>query len=181
MLSWEQFYCALFEVQISPQLEIADPLGLVKSEVLQNRNGSLRLVLNASTATQTMSSRFLSEFFGAGVQHIAFACNDIFKAVSAMRAAGATFLKIPDNYYDDIDSRYELDPDLLATLKQNGILYDRDGEGEFFQLYTHAFDERFFFEIVQRRGYRGFGAPNAGVRLAAQTREARPRTMPRIG
>ncbi|MBR0696958.1 bifunctional sugar phosphate isomerase/epimerase/4-hydroxyphenylpyruvate dioxygenase family protein [Bradyrhizobium lablabi] len=181
MLSWEQFYTALFDVQRSPQLEIADPLGLVKSQVLQNQNGSLRLILNASTATQTMSSRFLTEFFGAGVQHIAFACDDIFKAASAMRAAGATFLNISDNYYDDIDSRYELNPDLLDSMKKNGILYDRDEEGEFFQIYTHAFDERFFFEIVQRREYKGFGAPNAGIRLAAQAREARPRTMPRIG
>ena len=179
LLSWEQFYTALFAVQKSPQLEIADPLGLVKSEVLQNRNGSLRLVLNASTATQTMSSRFLSEFFGAGVQHIAFTCQDIFRAVSAMRAAGATFLSIPNNYYDDLDSRYELDSDLLKLMKENAILYDRDSGGEFFQIYTHAFDERFFFEIVERRGYNGFGAPNAGIRLAAQTREARPRTMPR--
>ena len=181
MLSWEQFYTALFDVQRSPQLEISDPLGLVKSQVLQNRNGSLRLVLNASTATQTMSSRFLSEFFGAGVQHIAFACADIFQAVSAMRAAGATFLSIPSNYYDDIDSRYQLDPDLLRSMRENAILYDRDDEGEFFQVYTHAFDERFFFEIVERRGYKGFGAPNAGIRLAAQTREARPRSMPRTG
>jgi 4-hydroxyphenylpyruvate dioxygenase len=181
LLSWEQFYTALFDVQKSPQLEIADPLGLVKSEVLQNENGSLRLVLNASTATQTMSSRFLSEFFGAGVQHIAFTCQDIFKAVSAMRAAGATFLSIPNNYYDDLDSRYELDPDLLSSMKENAILYDRDREGEFFQVYTHAFDERFFFEIVERRGYKGFGAPNAGIRLAAQTRDARPRAMPRTG
>jgi 4-hydroxyphenylpyruvate dioxygenase len=179
LLSWQQFYTALFDVQRSPQLEIADPLGLVKSEVLQNRNGSLRLVLNASTATQTMSSRFLSEFFGAGVQHIAFTCQDIFRAVSVMRSAGATFLSIPDNYYDDLDSRYELDPDLLRLMKENAILYDRDSEGEFFQIYTHAFDERFFFEIVERRGYKGFGASNAGIRLAAQTREARPRTMPR--
>jgi 4-hydroxyphenylpyruvate dioxygenase len=181
MLSWEQFYTGLFDVKRAPQLEIADPLGLVKSQVLQNREGSLRLVLNASSATQTMSSRFLSEFFGAGVQHIAFSCDDIFQAVSAMRAADATFLTIPDNYYDDIDSRYELDPALLRVMKNNGILYDRDETGEFFQIYTHVFEERFFFEIVQRRGYKGFGAPNAGIRLAAQTREARPRTMPRIG
>jgi 4-hydroxyphenylpyruvate dioxygenase len=181
MLSWEQFYTALFEIDRAPQLEIADPLGLVKSQVLQSRDGSLRLVLNASTASQTMSSRFLSEFFGAGVQHIAFTCDDIFNATSAMRAAGATFLKIPDNYYDDIDSRFDLDPALLKSMKDNAILYDRDDGGEFFQIYTHAFEDRFFFEIVQRRGYKGFGAPNAGIRLAAQTREARPRTMPRIG
>jgi len=181
MLSWEQFYTALLDIKRSPQLEIADPLGLIKSQVLQNRDGSLRLVLNASTASQTMSSRFLSEFFGAGVQHIAFTCDDIFEAVSAMRAAGATFLKIPDNYYEDIDSRYDVDPALLKSMKENAILYDRDDAGDFFQIYTHAFDERFFFEIVQRHGYKGFGAPNAGIRLAAQTREARSRTMPRIG
>ncbi|MBR0801202.1 sugar phosphate isomerase/epimerase and 4-hydroxyphenylpyruvate domain-containing protein [Bradyrhizobium jicamae] len=180
MLSWEQFYTALFEVDRSPQLEIADPLGLVKSQVLQSKDGSLRLVLNASTASQTMSSRFLSEFFGAGVQHIAFTCDDIFKATSAMRAAGATFLKIPDNYYDDIDSRFDLDPALLKSMKENAILYDRDDVGDFFQIYTHAFEDRFFFEIVQRRGYKGFGAPNAGIRLAAQTREAKPRSMPRL-
>jgi 4-hydroxyphenylpyruvate dioxygenase len=180
MLSWEQFYTGLFDIRRSPQLEIADPLGLVKSQVLQNQDGSVRLVLNGSTASRTMSSRFLSEFFGAGVQHIAFACDDIFATVSAMRAAGAAFLNIPDNYYDDIDSRYQLDPALLKSMKQNAILYDRDDDGEFFQVYTHAFEERFFFEIVERRGYKGFGAPNAGVRLAAQTREARPRTMPRI-
>jgi len=29
-------------------------------------------------------------------------------------------------------------------------LYDREGDGEFFQIYTHIFDERFFFEIVER-------------------------------
>jgi 4-hydroxyphenylpyruvate dioxygenase len=179
MLSWEQFYTGLFDLQRAPQLEIADPLGLVKSQVLQNDSGSLRLVLNASTATQTMSSRFLSEFFGAGVQHIAFTCDDIFKTVSAMRAAGATFLSISDNYYDDIDSRFELEPGVLKAMKDDGILYDRDAAGEFFQIYTHAFEERFFFEIVQRRGYTGFGAPNAGIRLAAQTREARPRAIPR--
>jgi 4-hydroxyphenylpyruvate dioxygenase len=86
-----------------------------------------------------MSSRFLSEFFGAGVQRIAFTCNDIFKAASAMRDAGATFLNISNNYYEDVDSWYELDPDLLRSMKEYGILYDRDGEGEFFQIYTHAF------------------------------------------
>ena len=42
------------------------------------------------------------------------------------------------------------------SMKENGILYDRDDAGEFFQIYTHAFEERFFFEIVQRRGYKRF-------------------------
>jgi 4-hydroxyphenylpyruvate dioxygenase len=29
----------------------------------------------------------------------------------------------------------------------------------------------FFFEIVERRAYKGFGAVNASIRLAAQARE----------
>ena len=71
--------------------------------------------------------------------------------------------------------------DALDQLRANNVLYDRQGSGEYFQAYTKDFDGGFFFEIVQRRGYKGFGAPNAGIRLAAQTREARPRAMPRTG
>ena len=116
------------------------------------------------------SARFINEFFGSGVQRIAFSCTDIFAAIADMRARGADFLRIPDNYYDDIEAKYDLDAATMASLRDNQILYYREGEGEFFQIYTHTFDERFFFEIVQRRNYQGFGAANAAVRLAAQTR-----------
>jgi 4-hydroxyphenylpyruvate dioxygenase len=96
-----------------------------------------------------------------------------------MRARGASFLDIPDNYYDDVEAKYDLDPKTMAALRENRILYDREGDGEFFQVYTHIFDERFFFEIVERRNYQGFGAANAAIRLAAQAREVRPLTIPR--
>ena len=47
---------------------------------------------------------------------------------------------------------------------------DRDADAEYFQIYTQTFEQRFFFEIVERRsGYKGFGAPNAQIRLTAQT------------
>ena len=50
--------------------------------------------------------------------------------------------------------------------------HERDGTGEYLQVYTRTFDDRFFFEIVERRGYQGFGAANASIRLAAQSRLA---------
>lgn len=152
----------------------------MQSQALIAPNQSLRMVLNGSSATRTLSNRFISEFFGSGVQHIAFLCDDIFEAAAAMRARGATFLRIPDNYYDDVEAKYGLDVELMTALRDNQILYDREGDGEFFQIYTHVFDERFFFEIVERRNYQGFGAPNAGIRLAAQAREARPVSVPRV-
>jgi 3-dehydroshikimate dehydratase len=181
MLSWLLFYTGLLDLDRAPQVDVADPGGLVQSQAISNADGSLRLIINGSVANRTLSARFLSEFFGSGVQHIAFACDDIFQTVADMRARGASFLKIPDNYYDDIESKYDLDAATMAQLRANQILYDREGDGEFFQIYTHAFDDRFFFEIVERRNYQGFGAANAAIRLAAQAREAPPIGMPRIG
>ncbi|MGJ4955415.1 bifunctional sugar phosphate isomerase/epimerase/4-hydroxyphenylpyruvate dioxygenase family protein [Bradyrhizobium sp. HKCCYLRH2015] len=180
MLSWLLFYAGIIDFSRLPQMEIADPRGLVQSQAIVNGDRSLRFILNGSTATRTLSSRFISEFFGSGVQHIAFACDDIFAAVAEMRARGAGFLDIPDNYYDDLEAKYDLAPETIAALRANEILYDRDGDAEFFQVYTHIFEERFFFEIVQRRNYQGFGAANAAIRLAAQAREVRPDTMPRL-
>lgn len=179
MLSWLLFYTGILDLQRLPQMEIPDPVGLVQSQALISANQSLRIILNGSSATRTLSNRFISEFFGSGVQHIAFLCDDIFAAVADMRKRGAKFLRIPDNYYNDVEAKYGLDAELMAALRDNQILYDREGDGEFFQIYTPSFDERFFFEIVERRNYQGFGAPNAGIRLAAQTRDARPVSVPR--
>lgn len=179
MLSWLLFYTGILDLQRLPQMEIPDPVGLVQSQALISANQSLRIILNGSSATRTLSNRFISEFFGSGVQHIAFLCDDIFAAVADMRKRGAKFLRIPDNYYDDVEAKYGIDAELMAALRDNQILYDREGDGEFFQIYTPSFDERFFFEIVERRNYQGFGAPNAGIRLAAQTRDARPVSVPR--
>jgi 4-hydroxyphenylpyruvate dioxygenase len=180
MLSWLLFYTGILDLQRLPQMEIPDPVGLVQSQALISANQSLRIILNGSSATRTLSNRFISEFFGSGVQHIAFLCDDIFAAVADMRKRGAKFLRIPDNYYDDVEAKYGLDAELMAALRDNQILYDREGDGEFFQIYTSSFDERFFFEIVERRNYQGFGAANAGIRLAAQTRDARPVSVPRV-
>ena len=148
MLSWLLFYTGILDLRRLPQMEIADPAGLVQSQALINGNHALRVILNGSSATRTLSARFINEFFGSGVQHIAFSCADIFATVADMCARGAKFLKIPDNYYDDLEAKYDLDDATMAALRDNQILYDREGDGEFFQIYTPIFDERFFFEIV---------------------------------
>ncbi len=156
-----------------------DPGGLVKSQVVQSPNGALRIVLNASQSARTQSSRFLSEGFGSGVQHIALATADILSTVKRIEANGVRLLPIPENYYDDLEAKTDLSPGRIEELKAHNVLYDRDGSAEFLQVYTQTFEERFFFEIVERRGYAGFGAVNAPIRLAAQTRLARHPAIPR--
>ncbi|HEX5777921.1 MAG TPA: TIM barrel protein [Xanthobacteraceae bacterium] len=174
LLTWLLFYTSLFDLSKTPQLDVLDPDGLVKSQVVQSADGALRIALNASQSSRTQSSKFLSEAFGSGVQHIAFATGDIFAAVERIRANGVELLDIPENYYDDLEAKTDLAPEFLDRLKADNVLYERDGTGEYFQAYTRTFDGRFFFEIVERRGgYRGFGASNAQIRLTAQASAAR--------
>ena len=171
MLTWLLFYRSLLDVSKLPEQEVLDPGGLVKSQVLQSDDGALRIILNASQSAQTLSSRFLSETFGSGVQHIAFSTTDIFATARALASADVDLLPIPENYYDDLEAKIDLPPEMLERLKAYNILYERDGDGEYFQLYTRTFANRFFFEIVERRrDYAGFGASNAQIRLASQAR-----------
>ncbi len=110
----------------------------------------------------------MTSFAGAGVHHIALETDDIFAAAEALKASGAALLPIPANYYDDVAARFGLDAALVERMQSLSILYDRVGEGEFLHLYTTPFEERFYFELVQRRsGYDLYGAPNAPVRMAA--------------
>ena len=165
------FWRALFGLEPQPPWDLPDPHGLVQSRAMVDPAGTLRLTFNISEARDTATSRFVSAFAGAGVHHIAFGAADAAGAVRRMNAAGEPTLAIPPNYYEDVSSRLGLDDAETAALEGLGLLYDRDAGGEFLHAYTQAFQDRFFFEVVERRGgYAGFGAANSAVRLAAQAR-----------
>lgn len=168
--SWVLYYVSLLELSKTPVLEVADPLGLVQTRALESPDAGLRLVLNASSGSRTLSARFVQGYHGAGLQHIALATHDIIRSAKRLRSLGLPVLPIPRNYYEDLASRFELEPSLLEELAELNILYDRDAGGEYFQLVSRAFAKRFFFEIVERRGgYRGYGVANAPIRFAAQS------------
>jgi 4-hydroxyphenylpyruvate dioxygenase len=173
MLTWLLFYASLLDVRKTPVQSVIDPGGVVQSQVVETADGALRLVLNSSQSQQTQSSRFLNERFGSGVQHIAFGTDDIFATVDKLKKRGVSLLPIPENYYDDLEVRLDLDAAQIERLRENNILYDREGGAEYYQAYTRALESGLFFEIVQRRDYAGFGAVNAPIRLAAQSRLAR--------
>jgi len=175
MLTWLLFYNSLLDTKKSPVQDVVDPGGLVKSQVIESADARLRIVLNGSQSQRTLSSRFLAEVFGSGVHHIAFATDNLLETVRRLEKNGVRLLRIPENYYDDLEARTDLSSERLAALKAGNILYDREGDTEYLQAYTEAFEQRFFFEIVERRrGYSGYGAVNAPIRLAAQARRMLP-------
>ena len=171
MDSFLLFWRSLFGLAPQPVLDVPDPFGLVQSRAMVNASGTLRLTFNESQARETATNRFVSTFAGAGVHHIALSTGDAAADVGRAAAAGLKLLPIPPNYYEDLQARIDIGDDATAELARLGLLYDRDGAGEFRHAYTRAFQRRFFFEIVERRGYGGFGAVNAPVRMAAQARD----------
>jgi 4-hydroxyphenylpyruvate dioxygenase len=170
-LSWVTFYKSVLGFVDEPQVELADPYGAFYSRVIGSPDKSVRIPINIGDGGATAAARFLETFGGGGVQQIAFATKDLFAFVEKARASGVEFLSIPNNYYEDLGARYDLEPELIERMRELGVLYDRAKGGEFFHIYTRMFDERFFFEVVERRNYDLFGAANTPVRLAAQANE----------
>ena len=151
MPSWLLFYTAIFNTRKTPLVDVIDPAGIVRSRAVETSDGKFRLTLNGSENRRTLAGHFIAESFGSSVQHLAFATDDIFATASSLRAAGFTALTISPNYYDDVEARFGLDPGLADRLRAANILYDRDENGEFFQLYAPMFGEGFIVEIVERR------------------------------
>jgi 4-hydroxyphenylpyruvate dioxygenase len=171
MLSWVLFYTSTFAMEKSPMVDVFEPDGLVRSQVVESPGGGLKVTLNGADSNRTLAGRFLSETYGASVQHVALATDDIFTTAEALAARGFEALAMPQNYYDDLTSRFDFPTGLVARMQARGILYDRDMDGAYFQLYSRAFARGMFFEIVQRDPrYAGFGAANAPFRIAAQRR-----------
>ncbi len=170
------FWRAVFGLQPAQLYELPDPFGLIRSRAMLSLDRTLRLPLNISESRETGTGRVLTAFSGAGVHHVALATDDIFAAVATLCAQGAPLLAIPANYYDDLAARFDLPDERLVALQAANLLYDRDDGGEFLHAYTVGFRDRFYFELVQRiGGYGGFGAANAGTRMAAQLAERQRR------
>ncbi|MFB7086078.1 bifunctional sugar phosphate isomerase/epimerase/4-hydroxyphenylpyruvate dioxygenase family protein [Streptomyces sp. NPDC056296] len=153
------FHRAVLGLRPQESVDVADPYGLLRSRAVSTDDGGVRIVLTVGAAPTDDT---------AHAQHIALATDDVVAAARRCRAAGGPLLPIPANYYDDLAARFEFADGELETYRELGILYDRDAHGTFRHCYTHTVG-RVFFELVQRDGgYRGYGAANAPVRLAAQ-------------
>lgn len=154
------FFHSVLDLRAEASIEVAAPVGLVRSQVLHSANGVLRIALNL-VPSGAREDAILP-------QHIAFATSDVLALARAARERGFRPLDIPANYYDDVEARYQIEPALLDELRQLNVMYDRGESGEFLHFYTPPIGT-VFLEVVERRGgYAGYGALNAPVRLAAQ-------------
>ena len=159
------FFHSVLDLRAEASIEVAAPVGLVRSQVLHSANGIVRIALNLVPSGSSEDAIL--------PQHIAFVTSDVLALARAARERGFRPLDIPANYYDDVEARYQIEPALLDALRELNVMYDRDESGEFLHFYTPPIGT-VFLEVVERRGgYAGYGALNAPVRLAAQYQHRR--------
>lgn len=162
-------YSTMFDCKKSPVIDIIDSYGITKSQVIENETQTFRMTMNGAENSKTNAGQFLKKNKRPGIQHIALSTDNLITLVNKLKGKGQKFLKVSDNYYDDIDARFGLDFNFCNQLKNLNILYDEDKDGSFLQVYTNIINNTFFFEIVQRiENYKGYGESNALFRIAAQ-------------
>ncbi|KAA9394185.1 sugar phosphate isomerase/epimerase and 4-hydroxyphenylpyruvate domain-containing protein [Kocuria coralli] len=165
------FYTSVLGLGSTPAQDVPGPSGLVRSQVMRSPDDAVRLPLNLAPTAAEQGS-----FVGVAYpEHIALASEDVREVARRAIHRGLEFLEIPENYYEDLVTRFGLDEETVSELRELNLLYDRDEHGEFLHFYTRTLGD-VFMEVVERRGYRGFGAEDAPVRLAAQYRLRSART-----
>lgn len=154
--------------------DISTEYSALMSKVMHN-GGRIKFPINepATGKRKSQIEEYLEFYHGAGVQHVALITDDIVSTVEALTKNGVPFLITPTTYYDDLIDRVGHIDENIDDLKRLGILVDRDDEGYLLQIFTKPIVDRptLFFEIIQRKGARGFGEGNFKALFEAIERE----------
>jgi 4-hydroxyphenylpyruvate dioxygenase len=155
--------------------DISTEYSALMSIVMSDNSYAIKFPINepAPGRKKSQIQEYLDYYAGAGVQHIAMLTTDIRRTVSALRAGGVEFLSVPDSYYDELGARVGPIDETMDSIRAARILVDRDQEGYLLQLFTRPVEDRptLFFEIIQRKGSRGFGKGNFRALFEAIERE----------
>ena len=178
MNKWVKYYADVlgFTQLISfDDKTISTEYSALMSKVVANGNGRIKFPLNepAKGKKKSQIDEYLEFYQGPGCQHIAIATENIIDTVTKLRDNGVEFLRVPGTYYDTVLDRVgHIDED-LARLRELGILVDRDEEGYLLQIFSKPMEDRptLFYEIIQRKGAKSFGAGNFKALFEALERE----------
>ncbi len=183
MTKWCDFYrdvMGFFRYITFDDNDISTEYSALMSIVMSDGGHNIKFPINEPAESKKGKSQiqeYIEFYRGAGAQHIALLCRDIRSTVAKLKENGIEFLTVPDTYYDELPSRVgEIDED-IPSLKELGILVDRDEEGYLLQIFTKPVEDRptVFYEILQRKGCKGFGKGNFKALFVSIEEEQRRR------
>jgi len=178
MNEWVAFYSKVlgfYNLISFDDKAISTEYSALMSKVVSNGNGRIKFPLNepAEGKRKSQIDEYLDFYRGAGCQHIAIATDDIVGTVTQLRDRGVEFLRVPQTYYETVLDRVGKIEEDIKPLSELGILVDRDDEGYLLQIFSKPVEDRptLFYEIIQRKGAKSFGAGNFKALFEALERE----------
>ncbi|HEY9862939.1 MAG TPA: 4-hydroxyphenylpyruvate dioxygenase [Candidatus Obscuribacterales bacterium] len=164
----------------------------LQSQVMVHSQGKVQFPINEPASTNSQIQEFLDINRGSGIQHIALKTSNLVQKINCLKQSGLDFLKVPDEYYLQLQKRW-IDQPLLVNweeLKAHQILADWEDlnpEAMLLQIFTQPIFEQptFFFEFIERkfctiagelRQAKGFGEGNFRALFEAIEREQIKRT-----
>jgi 4-hydroxyphenylpyruvate dioxygenase len=155
--------------------DISTEYTALMSIVMSDDSFQIKFPINEPAAGRKTSQieEYLNYHGGPGVQHIALLTPDILQTVRALRQNGVEFLEVPDTYYKDLPGRVGGISEAIEELRELGILADRDENGYLLQIFTKPVEDRptLFYELIERKGSKGFGKGNFKALFEAIERE----------
>jgi 4-hydroxyphenylpyruvate dioxygenase len=178
MNHWVEFYARVMgfrNLLTFDDKTISTEYSSLMSKVMANGNDRIKFPINepAQGKRKSQIDEYLEFYKGPGVQHMALATDDIISTVTTLRERGVEFLSVPTTYYDDLQKRVGRIDEDVDSLAKLGILIDRDPDGYLLQIFTKPVEDRptVFYEIIQRKGAKSFGAGNFKALFEAIERE----------
>ena len=167
MQYWADFYTRVFGFHryiTFDDKDISTEYSALMSIVMSDDSHSVKFPINepAMARNKSQIQEYLEAYGGPGAQHIALQCEDVLYTVGKLQRNGLEFLRVPDTYYEVLPQRVGPLEEPMSELRRLGILVDRDEEGYLLQIFSKPVEDRptLFFEIIQRKGSRGFGKGN---------------------
>ena len=163
---WAGFYEKLFNFREIRYFDIKGEYTGLLSKAMTAPDGKIRIPLNEeAVGGGGQIEEFLMKYNGEGIQHIAFACDDLVACLDKLKAKGMKFMTPPPNtYYDMLEERLPGHGENVDELQKRGILLDGTTENGEPRLLLQIFSETVFgpvfFEFIQRKQDEGFGEGN---------------------
>ena len=163
---WAGFYEKLFNFREIRYFDIKGEYTGLLSKAMTAQDGKIRIPLNEeAVGGGGQIEEFLMKYNGEGIQHIAFACDDLVACLDKLKAKGMKFMTPPPNtYYDMLEERLPGHGENVDELQKRGILLDGTTENGEPRLLLQIFSETVFgpvfFEFIQRKQDEGFGEGN---------------------
>ena len=184
MNDWCDFYrdvLGFFRYITFDDKDISTEYSALMSIVMSDGGHNIKFPINEPAEGKGGKSQiqeYIDFYRSAGAQHIALA---VPRHSSDGRQTAGKRRRIPDAFPTPITTKLPTasarSTKTSKTLKSLGILVDRDDEGYLLQIFTKPVEDRptVFFEILQRKGCKGFGKGNFKALFVSIEEEQRRR------